>query len=167
MAAFHTSLPVEFKKSDPWGPSGLSIVLGLGALSAASFAASSAVRAVREWQDAQPEAPPTAEETNDGETNQEDSASSQQQQQQQKQEEAKSEGPRENVFAQWFDVGSKFYEGGFEDKMTKREAALILGVRESSSAQRIKEAHRKLLILNHPDTGGSTYLSGKLNEAKE
>ena len=24
---------------------------------------------------------------------------------------------------------SKFYEGGFEDPMTKREAALILGVR--------------------------------------
>ena len=64
-------------------------------------------------------------------------------------------------------VGSKYYEGGFEDKMTKREAALILGVRESSTPKRIKEAHRKLLILNHPDTGGSTYISGKVNEAKE
>jgi len=51
--------------------------------------------------------------------------------------------------------------------MTPREAALILGVRESSTAKRIKESHRKLLILNHPDTGGSTYLSGKVNEAKE
>ena len=57
--------------------------------------------------------------------------------------------------------------GGFEDKMTRKEAALILGVRESSTPKRIKEAHRKLLILNHPDTGGSTYLSGKINEAKE
>ena len=51
--------------------------------------------------------------------------------------------------------------------MTKREAALILGVRESSSAQRIKEAHRKIMVLNHPDAGGSTYMSGKINEAKE
>ena len=51
--------------------------------------------------------------------------------------------------------------------MTRREAALILGVRESSSPARIKEAHRKLLILNHPDTGGSTYMAGKINEAKE
>jgi DnaJ homolog subfamily C member 19 len=64
-------------------------------------------------------------------------------------------------------VGSKYYEGGFEEKMTRKEAALILGVRESSASKRIKEAHRKLLILNHPDTGGSTFLSGKLNEAKE
>ena len=58
-------------------------------------------------------------------------------------------------------------QGGFEEKMTRKEAALILGVRESSTPKRIKEAHRKLLILNHPDTGGSTYLAGKINEAKE
>lgn len=61
----------------------------------------------------------------------------------------------------------RFYEGGFEDKMTRREAALILGVRESASPQRIKEAHRRILMLNHPDTGGSTYIASKINEAKE
>ena len=61
----------------------------------------------------------------------------------------------------------RFYDGPFEDEMTRREAALILGVRESASATRIKNAHRKLLILNHPDTGGSTFIATKLNEAKE
>jgi len=78
-------------------------------------------------------------------------------------------GPRENIFNTFFNmgVGSKFYEGGFEEEMTRREAALILGVRESSTPKRIKEAHRKLLVLNHPDTGGSTYMAGKINEAKE
>ena len=61
----------------------------------------------------------------------------------------------------------RFYDGPFEDEMTRREAALILGVRESASTTRIKNAHRKLLILNHPDTGGSTFIATKLNEAKE
>lgn len=60
-----------------------------------------------------------------------------------------------------------FYEGGFEDKMTKREAALILGVRETSSAERIKDAHRRILLLNHPDRGGSAHLAAKINEAKD
>lgn len=34
--------------------------------------------------------------------------------------------------------GKRFYDGGFDDKMTRKEAALILGVRESAPAQRIK-----------------------------
>ena len=51
--------------------------------------------------------------------------------------------------------------------MTKREAALILGVRESATAERIKEAHRRILIINHPDKGGSAYLGAKINEAKD
>ena len=61
----------------------------------------------------------------------------------------------------------RFYEGGFEGKMTRREAALILGVRESASAQRIRDAHRRILMINHPDTGGSTFIASKVNEAKE
>ncbi len=61
----------------------------------------------------------------------------------------------------------RFYDGGFESMMTRREAALILGVRESAASERIKEAHRRILMLNHPDKGGSKYMAAKINEAKE
>lgn len=77
--------------------------------------------------------------------------------------------PGANAFSSWFSSlsTSRFYEGGFEDKMTRREAALILGVRETSPKDKILKAHRKLAMLNHPDAGGSTFLAAKLNEAKE
>lgn len=61
----------------------------------------------------------------------------------------------------------RFYDGPFEAKMSRREAALILGVRESASVDRIKDAHRRILRINHPDMGGSTFLAGKVNEAKD
>lgn len=61
----------------------------------------------------------------------------------------------------------KFYEGGFQDKMDKKEAALILGCREHASKQKIIERFRSLTMANHPDRGGSPQLMLKVNEAKE
>ncbi|KAL1193899.1 Mitochondrial import inner membrane translocase subunit TIM14-1 [Cardamine amara subsp. amara] len=61
----------------------------------------------------------------------------------------------------------KFYEGGFQATMTRKEAALILGVRESVVADKVKEAHRRVMVANHPDAGGSHYLASKINEAKD
>ncbi|KAF8407527.1 hypothetical protein HHK36_006661 [Tetracentron sinense] len=63
--------------------------------------------------------------------------------------------------------GRRFYEGGFEKGMTKREAALILGIREHAVMEKIKEAHRRVMVANHPDSGGSHYLASKINEAKD
>jgi len=60
----------------------------------------------------------------------------------------------------------RFYEGGFEDPMSKREAALILGCRESASKEKINDRYRVLIRLNHPDMGGSPLISAKINEAK-
>ncbi|KAK1311554.1 Mitochondrial import inner membrane translocase subunit TIM14-1 [Acorus calamus] len=48
----------------------------------------------------------------------------------------------------------KFYEGGFQPTMTRREASLILGIREAVTAEKVKEAHRRVMIANHPDAGG-------------
>ncbi|XVE61748.1 hypothetical protein DITRI_Ditri06bG0064700 [Diplodiscus trichospermus] len=61
----------------------------------------------------------------------------------------------------------RFYEGGFQPAMTRREAALILGVRERTPADKIREAHRRVMVANHPDAGGSHYLASKINEAKD
>lgn len=64
-------------------------------------------------------------------------------------------------------VSTVFYKGGFNSVMTKREAQLILGVKEGQDAKTIQDRHKKLMVINHPDTGGSTFLATKVNEAKE
>ena len=61
----------------------------------------------------------------------------------------------------------KFYEGGFQVTMNRKEASLILGVKESTPREKIKEAHRRVMIANHPDAGGSHYLAYKINEARD
>ncbi|KZL63329.1 hypothetical protein CI238_10388, partial [Colletotrichum incanum] len=65
-------------------------------------------------------------------------------------------------------MGKAFYKGGFEPRMNKREACLILSLQESGiSRDKVRKAHRTLMLLNHPDRGGSPYLATKVNEAKE
>ncbi|XP_068086470.1 mitochondrial import inner membrane translocase subunit TIM14 [Anabrus simplex] len=64
-------------------------------------------------------------------------------------------------------ANSKYYKGGFESKMTRREASLILGVSPNASKLKIKEAHKRIMALNHPDRGGSPLIAAKINEAKD
>ncbi|CAJ1079816.1 dnaJ homolog subfamily C member 15 [Xyrichtys novacula] len=62
---------------------------------------------------------------------------------------------------------SAYYKGGFEQKMSKREASLVLGISPTSTKAKVREAHRRIMVLNHPDKGGSPYLAAKINEAKD
>ncbi|UJR09013.1 hypothetical protein I4U23_013262 [Adineta vaga] len=64
-------------------------------------------------------------------------------------------------------LSSKYYKGGFDPKMNRREAALILGISPTANKNRIRDAYKRLIILNHPDRGGSPYIAAKINEAKD
>eukprot|EP01114_Cavostelium_apophysatum_P021869 TRINITY_DN7746_c0_g1_i1.p1 TRINITY_DN7746_c0_g1~~TRINITY_DN7746_c0_g1_i1.p1 ORF type:complete len:114 (-),score=15.83 TRINITY_DN7746_c0_g1_i1:33-374(-) len=56
---------------------------------------------------------------------------------------------------------------GFESPMSRNEAYKILNIRPGVTQQQLKEAHLRLMKLNHPDNGGSTFLATKVNEAKD
>ncbi|KAK6943757.1 hypothetical protein RJ641_024859 [Dillenia turbinata] len=51
--------------------------------------------------------------------------------------------------------------------MTRREAALVHGIRKGTKIEQIKEAHRKVMMTNHPDPGCSHYPPYKISEAKD
>lgn len=51
--------------------------------------------------------------------------------------------------------------------MSRDEALKVLGLSGGASEDDIRAAHRRLILQNHPDKGGSDYLASKINEAKD
>lgn len=63
---------------------------------------------------------------------------------------------------------TQFLKGGFDPKMNMKEAVQILNLKENNiTKKKLKEVHRKIMLANHPDKGGSPYLATKINEAKD
>jgi hypothetical protein len=52
-------------------------------------------------------------------------------------------------------------------KLSREEALRVLGLTGAPTPSQIAEAHRRLMMTNHPDHGGSDYLAAMINEAKE
>lgn len=88
-------------------------------------------------------------------------------------------------------AADQWVRGGFQRKMDRKEAIQVLGLkcvlnlskrilklcaypaacgafRDGPTVKsKLKDAHRRIMIANHPDRGGSPYLASKINEAKD
>jgi curved DNA-binding protein CbpA len=51
--------------------------------------------------------------------------------------------------------------------MTRQQAYEVLGLSPDATPDEIREAHRRLMRANHPDSGGSTWIAARLNQARD
>jgi hypothetical protein len=72
-----------------------------------------------------------------------------------------------NVISFFSNIFLKKKYNNTQDKMTKKEALEILGLREGASREQIISSHQNLVKKNHPDLGGSDWVTKKLNQARD
>jgi hypothetical protein len=71
---------------------------------------------------------------------------------------------RENMKA---DAGAGQRRPAHAGAMSDEEAYQILGLEKGAREPEIRAAHRRLMKKMHPDSGGSTFLAARINEAKD
>ncbi|KAG0706769.1 hypothetical protein DFH29DRAFT_117382 [Suillus ampliporus] len=65
-------------------------------------------------------------------------------------------------------AADQWVKGGFKAKMDRKEAIAVLGLKDGITLRnKLKDAHRHIMLANHPDRGGSPYMASKINEAKD
>ena len=72
-----------------------------------------------------------------------------------------------NVISFFSNIFLKKKNNNIHDKMSKKEALEILGLQEDASREQIIKSHQKLVKKNHPDLGGSDWVTKKLNQARD
>ena len=58
-------------------------------------------------------------------------------------------------------------QNDYNQKMSLNESYKLLGIDENASKEVIIKSHKELIRKLHPDKGGSSYLSAKVNEARD
>ena len=51
--------------------------------------------------------------------------------------------------------------------MTREEALAVLGLQPGANAEAVRDAHRRLMRMAHPDSGGSDWLASRINQARD
>ena len=72
--------------------------------------------------------------------------------------------PQEWSFGRSMGQGSRNQQ---PSRMSRAEALRVLDLDEGATNDNIQAAHKRLMLKNHPDRGGSNYLAAKINEARD
>lgn len=67
----------------------------------------------------------------------------------------------------WPNAGQEASPSPPRQAMSVEEAREILGLGADASPDDIRAAHRKLMLANHPDHGGSTWIAARINQARD
>lgn len=71
----------------------------------------------------------------------------------------------ERVWPDWRETRSDSQPA--QAAMSIEEARAILGVEAGAGPADIRAAHRRLMLANHPDHGGSTWIAARINQARD